>query len=39
MDCAWAAYHHRHIRNVRVRRLQRDEIWQFIGVKKKERNA
>jgi hypothetical protein len=39
MDCACAAYHHRHIRNVRVRRLQWDEICQFIGAKKKEPNA
>jgi IS1 family transposase len=35
MGCASAAYHHRHVRNVRVRRLQCDEIWQFIGAKKK----
>jgi IS1 family transposase len=35
MGCACAAYHHRHVRNVRVRRLQCDEIWQFIGAKKK----
>jgi IS1 family transposase len=35
MGCACAAYHHRHVRNVRVRRLQCDEIWEFIGAKKK----
>jgi IS1 family transposase len=35
MGCACAAYHHHHVRNVRVRRLQCDEIWQFIGAKKK----
>jgi len=35
MSCACAAYHHHHVRNVRVRRLQCDEIWQFIGAKKK----
>ena len=35
MGCACAAYHHRHIRNVRVRHLQCDEIWQFVGAKKK----
>ena len=35
MGCACAAYHHGHVRNVRVRRLQCDEIWQFIGAKKK----
>ena len=33
--CACAAYHHRHVRNVRVRRLQCDEIWQFVGAKRK----
>jgi IS1 family transposase len=35
MGCACAAYHHRYVRNVRVRRLQCDEIWQFIGAKRK----
>src|ERR1039457_2865763 len=33
--CACAAYHHSHVRNVRVRRLQCDEIWQFVGAKRK----
>src|SRR5271166_4218937 len=33
--CACAAYHHRHVRNVRVQRLQCDEIWEFVGAKKK----
>src|SRR5664280_2151722 len=32
---ACADYHDRCVRNVRVRRLQCDEIWQFIGAKKK----
>ncbi len=32
---ACAAYHHRHVRNLRVRRLQCDEIWCFVGAKKK----
>jgi IS1 family transposase len=35
MGCACAAYHHQHVRNLRVRRLQCDEIWQFIGAKRK----
>jgi IS1 family transposase len=35
IGCASAAYHHRHVRNVRVRRLQCDEIWEFVGAKKK----
>ena len=35
IGCASAAYHHRHVRNLRVRRLQCDEIWAFIGAKRK----
>ena len=35
IGCACAAYHHRHVRNVRVCRLQCDEIWAFVGAKKK----
>src|SRR5437899_11054801 len=34
---ACAAYHNRNFRNLRVRRLQCDEIWQFVGAK--ARNA
>src|SRR5712691_6434814 len=30
-----AAYHNRNVRNLRVRRLQCDEIWQYIGAKAK----
>jgi IS1 family transposase len=33
--CACSAYHHRHVRGLRVRRLQCDEIWAFVGAKKK----
>ncbi|MFI5118602.1 MAG: IS1 family transposase [Terriglobales bacterium] len=32
---ACAAYHDRHVRNLRVRRLQCDEIWSFVGCKAK----
>jgi IS1 family transposase len=32
---ACAAYHERSVRNFRVRRLQCDEIWQFVGSKAK----
>ena len=32
---ACAAYHDRYVRNLRVRRLQCDEIWSFVGAKKK----
>lgn len=35
IGCACAAYHHRYIRNIRVRRLQCDEIWAFCGAKQK----
>jgi len=33
--CACAAYHNKAVRNVRVRRLQCDEIWEFVGAKAK----
>jgi IS1 family transposase len=32
---ACAEYHHKNIRDVRVRRLQCDEIWSFVGAKAK----
>jgi IS1 family transposase len=35
LGCVCAAYHHRNVRNVRVRRLQCDEIWSFVGAKRK----
>jgi IS1 family transposase len=35
LGCACAAYHHRNVRGVRVKRLQCDEIWAFVGAKKK----
>jgi hypothetical protein len=35
MGCACAAYHDTYVRNLRVRSLQCDEIWQFIGAKAK----
>lgn len=35
IGCAAAAYHHRYVRGVRVRRLQCDEIWAFCGAKAK----
>ena len=35
LGCAAAAYHHRNVRKLRVRRLQCDEIWAFVGAKKK----
>jgi IS1 family transposase len=33
--CVCAAYHHSHVRRLRVRRLQCDEIWAFCGAKAK----
>jgi IS1 family transposase len=30
MGCAAAAYHNAHVRNLRVRRVQADEIWAFV---------
>lgn len=35
MGCACAAYHHQHVRGVKARRIQCDEIWQFVGAKNK----
>src|SRR6185312_12539334 len=32
---ACAEYHDKHVRNLRVRRLQADEIWSFVGAKAK----
>jgi len=36
---ACADHHDRHVRKVRVRRLQCDEIWAFVGAKKKNATA
>lgn len=40
-DLGWAcaAYHNRYVRNLKVRRLQADEIWCFIGAKAKNVRA
>jgi IS1 family transposase len=35
MGCACAAYHEANVRNLRVRRIQCDEIWEFVGAKAK----
>jgi IS1 family transposase len=35
LGAASADYHHENVRNVRVRRLQCDEIWAFVGAKAK----
>ena len=30
-----AAFHNKHVRNIRAQRIQCDEIWQFVGAKQK----
>jgi IS1 family transposase len=35
LGCACAAYHHRHVHGLKSRRIQCDEIWQFVGAKAK----
>ena len=35
LGCAAASYHNQNVRNLRVRRLQADEIWAFVGTKMK----
>lgn len=35
LGCASADFHHKNVRNLRVKRLQCDEIWAFVGAKKK----
>lgn len=32
---ACAEFHDRYVRNIKARRIQCDEIWQFVGAKKK----
>ncbi len=39
LGCACTAYHNRYVRNLRVRRLQCDEIWCFVGAKAKNVSA
>jgi IS1 family transposase len=39
IGCACAAYHSRAVRNLKVRRLQADEIWCFVGAKVKNVRA
>ena len=35
MGCACASFHDAHVRNLRVRRVQADEIWSFVHGKDK----
>jgi IS1 family transposase len=39
LGAACAAYHDRYVRKLKVRRLQADEIWQFVGAKAKNASA
>ena len=39
LGCACAAYHQDHVRNIRVRRVQCDEVWAFIYAKQKNVTA
>lgn len=39
IGCACAGYHNRTVRNLKVRRLQADEIWCFVGAKAKNVRA
>lgn len=39
LGCACAAYHNRNVRNLKVRRMQCDEIWCFVGAKAKNVKA
>lgn len=39
LGCAAASYHDSHVRNLKVRRLQCDEIWSFVGAKMKNTSA
>ena len=39
IGCACAAYHNANVRNLRVRRVQADEIWSFVGAKQKNVTA
>lgn len=39
LGAACAVYHDRYVRKLKVRRLQCDEIWQFVGAKAKNSSA
>ena len=39
IGCVCAAYHNQQVRNLKVRRLQADEIWCFVGAKAKNVRA
>ena len=39
LGCACSGYHNHHVRNLKVRRLQCDEVWSFVGAKAKNASA
>lgn len=39
LGCACAEYHNRHVLGLKVRRMQCDEIWSFVGAKAKNTSA
>ncbi len=39
LGCAAASFHHHNVRGLKVRRLQCDEIWAFVGAKAKNASA
>jgi hypothetical protein len=39
IGCACAAYHNAYVRDLRVRRVQADEIWSFVYGKDKNPHA
>ena len=39
LGTACAEYHDKHVRNTRVRRMQCDEVWSFMGAKAKNGSA
>ncbi len=39
IGAACAAHHDAHVRGLRARRVQCDEVWQFVGAKKKNTTA
>src|SRR5437763_13849455 len=39
LGCVCAEYHNQHVVNLKVRRMQCDEIWSFVGAKAKNTSA
>src|SRR5262245_56350322 len=39
LGCACAEYHAEHVRGVKAKRVESDEIWSFVGAKEKNASA